>query len=109
MCDPVSIGLTIIGGTMLAQGEQQRKAASQARSQQRETLAAQERERADAEAKAIQSANARLVADNKRRRAQSSLLSTGASATSSMSPISVDTPARGSMMSRGAPSAVFHG
>lgn len=111
MCDPVSLlAGTIVGGT-ISSAEQARKSASQGRQQARDMAATDERERAEAEAKAVQSANMRLAADQRRRREQQSLISTGAmvgDADASTSPISKTTnrstvSQRASLLTRGQP------
>lgn len=75
MCDPVSIGVGLLGTYVVAESQDNaRKARNAANDQAR----AAEAERAAAEASAIQSANAKLAQDNRRRREQKSLLAQGA-------------------------------
>ena len=77
--------------------------------------AADEKARAEADAKAIQNANLRLAADQRRRRQQQSLISTGAmvgDADASTSPISTTTnrstvAQRASLITRGQPVTPF--
>ena len=96
--------------------EQQRKEASQAASSQRDMLAAEEGKRADAEARAAQSAAAGLAQTQRRRREQAGLLARGApTAAPSVldAPLSSETKARlpnpgTPLMARGAP-ATFYG
>jgi hypothetical protein len=120
MCDPVTIGLGLVAGAAVNQAEQTRRAASQQRSAQRETLDAAEGERTRAEAEAAQNANARLVESQRRRRAQNNLLARGATSPAAAptagdgvlttQPVSRSTTARqSSLMARGAPSASFYG
>ena len=115
MCDPVSIGLGVLGAASVNQAEKSRKGASQAATQQREALAAAEGERGRAEAEAAQNANARLAATQQRRRQQQNLLASGASSASASvistaQPVTRSTVAQqGSMLGRGAPGASFYG
>lgn len=116
MCDPVSIGLTLVAGAAVNQAEQSRKSASQAATQQRETIAAAEGERGRVEAEAAQSANARLAETQRRRRTQQSLMASGAPAASvaasplsSAEPVTRSTTAtQANMLQRGAPGAQFY-
>lgn len=74
MCDPVSIGYAVVAvGTVVAADDSSRKAKHAAEDQAR----AAQGERAAQQAQAIQSANAKLAADNRRRREQKSLLARG--------------------------------
>jgi len=114
MCDPVSIGLGLMGAASVSQAERARKTASQGRTQQREALSAADGERGRAEAEAAQNANARLAATQQRRRQQQNLLASGAPSDSgsliSTQPVTRSTVAQqGSMMGRGAPGASFYG
>lgn len=78
MCDPVTIGLSLVAASSVAGMERQRKSASQAAQAQRDALAAEEGKRAAAEVKAAGDANARLAQTQRRRREQGGLLSKGA-------------------------------
>lgn len=75
MCDPVSLAVTgaVVGGAVYSD-DKARKARNAAEDQARMA----ESERAAASASAVQSANAKLAADNRRRREQRSLLAQGA-------------------------------
>lgn len=120
MCDPVSLGLSVLAAASVNQAEQSRKAASQQRSSQRETLDAAEGERTRAEAEAAQNANARLVETQRRRRQQNNLLASGAPSPAAAptagdgvlttQPVTRSTVGRqSSLMARGAPTATFYG
>lgn len=72
MCDPVSMLVGAVGGMAVS--------SAMAPSAPRVAKADPEKERAEAEAKAAQLANAKLAEDQKRRRAQGSLLARGGGA-----------------------------
>lgn len=75
MCDPVSIGYAIAGTAVAASAaDSSRKARHGAMDAANQAAA----DRAEAEAKAAQTANFKLAQDNRRRREQKSLLATGA-------------------------------
>jgi hypothetical protein len=78
MCDPVTVGLTVLGGAVAgkAMAPKSGPAASSAAAQPDPAA-----EQAAVEARAAQAANAKLANDQKRRREQASLLSRGAQAT----------------------------
>jgi len=118
MCDPISIGLGIMGAATIHGAETARKSASQARTLAREQADAAVDERANAEAAAAQSAQAKLANDQRRRRQAGGLLSRGATSadsplastgTSSIQPVTNATAGKQqSMLSRGSP-ATFYG
>jgi len=113
MCDPVSMLIGAVGGAALGRKKSSAPAAA---------VVDPATEQADAEAKAAQAANMKLAADQQRRRAQQSLLATGADAagptfgavgrkrTGLMTPVTSSSSSRGpSLMARGAGSAVSGG
>lgn len=116
MCDPVTAMVVVGGAFAVHSGEQQRKAASQARTFAREQADAEVAERANAEAAAAQSAQAKLAADQRRRRQAGGLLSKGAldaplasTGTATIQPVTSGTAGKQqSMLARGAP-AQFYG
>jgi hypothetical protein len=118
MCDPISIGIGLLGAATIHGAEQGRKSASQARSFAREQAEAAVDERANAEAAAAQSAQAKLAADQRRRRQAGGLLSRGApsadsplasTGTATIQPVTNATAGKQqSMLSRGSP-ATFYG
>jgi hypothetical protein len=115
VCDPVTAIIVGVGGYMVHGAEQQRKAASQARTAVREQNDAAIAERANAEASAAQSAQARLATDQRRRRQAGGLLSQGAPSSDSPlaatdpQPVTRATPGRAqSLLARGSP-ANFYG
>jgi len=115
MCDPVTAAIVVGGAYVVHSGEQQRKAASQARSFQREQADAAVAERANAEAAAAQSAQAKLAMDQRRRRQGMGLLSKGATdeslvstGTATIQPVTNGTAGKQqSMLARGAPAQFF--
>lgn len=80
MCDPVSITVALVGGAMVSEQRNSRKAANAAAAAQAAAQPDPAAERARAEAEAAQRANAKLAADQRRRRDQGSLLAKGAPA-----------------------------
>lgn len=80
MCDPVSITVGLVGGAMVSEQRNSRKAANAAAAAQAAAQPDPAAERARAEAEAAQRANAKLAADQRRRREQGSLLAKGAPA-----------------------------
>lgn len=127
MCDPISIGIGVLGGAFAVR--EQRKAADSAKEAARIQAEAQgdaAAERAAAEGEATNRANAKLADDQRRRREQASLISRGSTPTFSLgdsaltpgvSPItspprlqSRSTTARAaSLISRGSPTTGFGG
>jgi hypothetical protein len=115
VCAPVSLVVGALVGTTVYSGEQSRKAASKSRQQAADMAAADDKARAEADAKAVQNANLRLAADQRRRREQQSLISTGAPASEAdagASPISKTTnrstvSQRASLLTRGQPPTPF--
>ena len=115
MCDPISIGIGLLGAATIHGAEQGRKSASQARSFAREQAEAAVDERANAEAAAAQSAQAKLAMDQRRRRQGMGLLSKGATSeslvstgTATIQPVTNGTAGKQqSMLSRGAPAQFF--
>lgn len=128
MCDPISVGIGVLGGAFAVR--EQRKAADAARDAARIQAEAQgdaAAERAAAEGEATNRANAKLADDQRRRREQASLISRGSTPTFSLgdsaltpgvSPItspprlqSRGLPARmtAALISRGGPSTGFGG
>lgn len=77
MCDPVSITVGLIGGAMVSEQRNARKASSAAAAAQAEAQVDPAAERAKAEAEAAQRANAQLADTQRRRREQQSLLAKG--------------------------------
>lgn len=78
MCVPLlPLAIGAMAGATIHGAEQSRKAASQGRQQAKDMAAQDEKSRADADAKAIQSANLRLAADQQRRRGQRGLIARG--------------------------------
>lgn len=77
MCDPVSITVGLIGGAMVSEQRNARKASSSAAAAQAEAQVDPAAERAKAEAEAAQRANAQLADTQRRRREQQSLLAKG--------------------------------
>jgi hypothetical protein len=75
MCEPVSI---IAGITAVAGGVAAADTARKARHAAEDALRGSESDAAEAQSRASQSANAKVAADNRRRREQKSLLATGA-------------------------------
>ena len=113
MCDWTYAAYAVLFAGTANTAETQRQSASENRTMQREQIAKAERDKAAAEAKAVQSANARLAVDQQRRRQQGNLLSRGGAANDesvlSSAPKSVADPAVSSrpLMSRGAGAQFF--
>lgn len=80
MCDPISLAVTAFAGATAYSARQGAKAATEAARIQAEAQGDPAAERARAEAEAAQRANAKLAADQRRRRDQGSLLAKGAPA-----------------------------
>lgn len=78
MCDPVSVGLGLVGGMVASKALAPRQAAAPAAAMPDPAV-----EQARAEAEAAQKANTELANANRRRRGQQSLMATGAQATPS--------------------------
>lgn len=81
MCDPYSIGAAVVAVAGAASSSDTSRKAGHAAEDTRREAAAQEAERVAGEAQAIQSANAKLAQDQRRRREQGSLLARGAGGT----------------------------
>lgn len=114
MCDPVTAVLAIGAAVSVHGAEQQRKAASQARTAAREQNDAMLAERANAEAAAAQSAQAKLAMDQRRRRQAGGLLSQGAPSSDSPlaatdpQPVTRGTPGKAqSLLARGSPASFY--
>lgn len=126
MCDPVSLTVGLMGGAVVSEQRNSRKAANAAAAAQAAAQPDPAEERARAEAEAAQRVNAQLAASGRRRREQGSLLASGAPAApsfglgdadgSAQSPLGSPGPSRGrtlvsrssvaqqsSLMSRGGP------
>jgi hypothetical protein len=80
MCDPISLAVTAFAGATAYSARQGAKAATEAARIQADAQGDPAAERARAEAEAAQRANAKLAADQRRRRDQGSLLAKGAPA-----------------------------
>jgi hypothetical protein len=78
MCDPVSLTVGQVGGAMVSEQRNSRKAANAAASAQAAAQPDPAEERARAEAEAAQRVNSQLAADGRRRREQGSLMARGA-------------------------------
>lgn len=78
MCDPVSLTVGQVGGAMVSEQRNSRKAANAAAAAQAAAQPDPAEERARAEAEAAQRVNSQLAADGRRRREQGSLMARGA-------------------------------
>lgn len=100
MCDPISIGLGVLGGATVYQARESRKDAKEAAAASREQLDAATRERERVETEAVQASQAEM-ARTKGRRRQSLLGSVGSLTSPTAEGTKAIQPAP-SMLSRGA-------